>query len=84
MLQLLLGLVLFFCMHSMSVVALPKVFEEFFFVLCLAHRVLVDQETDTGRSRVNGLRNGRMMKWTGCTRRHASFMGRGQWNARHF
>ena len=58
MLQLLLGLVLFFGMHSMSVVALPKVFEGFFFVLCLAHRVLLDQETDTERSRVNGLGTG--------------------------
>ena len=42
MLQLLLGLALFLSMHSMSVVALPKVFERFFFVLCLAHRVLLD------------------------------------------
>jgi hypothetical protein len=54
MLQLLPGLVLFFGMHSMSVVALPKVFEGFFFVLCLAPRVLVDQEADTWRSRING------------------------------
>jgi len=54
MLLLLPGLALFFGMHSISVVALPKVFEGFFFVLCLGHRVLVDQVTDTGRSRVNG------------------------------
>jgi hypothetical protein len=54
MLQLPLGLALFFGMYSMPVVALPKVFEGFFFVLSLAHRVLVDQVTDTRRSRVNG------------------------------
>ena len=54
MLQLQLGLVLFFGIHSMSVVALPKVFEGLFFALCLVHPVPVDQETDTGRSRVNG------------------------------
>jgi len=54
MLQLPSGLALFFGMYFMFVVALSKVFEGFFFVLSLAHRVLVDQVTDTGQSRVNG------------------------------
>jgi len=84
MLQLLLGLVLFFGMHSMSVVTLPKVFEGFFFVLMFgAPRSCGSRDGHRAKSGKRA-RNGRMMKWTGCTHPHASFMGRGQWNARHF
>ncbi len=84
MLQLLLGLVLFFGMHSMSVVALPKVFEGFFFVLCLAHQRPCGSRDGYRAKSGKRARNERIMKWTGCTHRHASFMGRGQWNERNF
>jgi hypothetical protein len=53
MLQLLPGFVSIFGMNSLSVMALPGVFEGFRFVHYLAHRILAARETGTGRSRLN-------------------------------